>query len=189
MMKDESQNSIATQKVAQRREKFPPPLWGRDREGGNLTHIARALRKNMTVEEQKLWKVLRQKNLGYKFRRQEVIGPYVVDFVCYEKKVVVEIDGGQHLNSILDERRDNWLNGEGFRVIRVWNHEVNGNIEGVVKKIMEELDPFTIQSPPPQSSPMKGEEVVPPSRYSRMKEDEVGPPPQPSPIKGEEEGK
>ena len=84
--------------------------------------------------------MLRLSNLGYKFRRQAVIGHYIVDFVCFEKKIVVEIDGGQHSCSEDDKIRDNWLNAEGFVVLRFWNHDVLGNRDGVLEKIMERLN-------------------------------------------------
>lgn len=163
-MRGENRNSIVAQDLVQRREDSPPPLWGRVREGGNLTRIARMLRKNMTKVEQKLWDALRQQKLGYKFWRQEPIGCDIVGFVCYEKKLIVEVDGGQHLDSMTDGKRDEWLKARGFRVLKVWNQEVVHNLKGVVRRILEELD-----SPPPQSSPMKGEEGTPPHQFSLVK--------------------
>lgn len=72
---------------------------------------------------------------GFKFVRQEPIGPYVVDFVCREKRLVVEVDGGQHAESRRDAVRDRWLVEHRFRVLRFWNNEVLGNIEGVWETI------------------------------------------------------
>ncbi len=71
---------------------------------------------------------------GVKFRRQQPIGKYVVDFVSFEKRVVIEVDGGQHSEEV-DKERDQWLNNEGFKVLRFWNNEVLKNTEGVFEVI------------------------------------------------------
>ena len=83
--------------------------------------------------------MLRMENLGVKFRRQTLIGHYIVDFVCFEKKLVIEIDGGQHADSENDITRDRWLRTEGFEVLRFWNHDVLRNRDGVIEKIRERL--------------------------------------------------
>ena len=87
---------------------------------------ARELRRNLTDAERALWQVLRNRQVsGYRFRRQAPIGPYVVDFVCFEIRLVIEVDGGQHIERAdYDEGRTAWLEGAGFRVIRFWNNEV-----------------------------------------------------------------
>ena len=103
------------------------------------TILSRKLRKNLTEAEKYLWYVLRAENLGCKFRRQEPIGNYIVDFVCYPKKLIIELDGGQHYENADDKQRDEWLKAEGFTVLRFWNNEVLENREGVVLKIMEHL--------------------------------------------------
>jgi very-short-patch-repair endonuclease len=118
---------------------------------GCLTKTARRLRNNATEAEKFLWYMLRLQNLGVKFRRQIEIGPYVVDFVCFEKRLVIEIDGGQHADSENDKIRDKWLSAEGFEVLRFWNHEVLGNRDGVLEKITERLN-----APPPWLSPQGG---------------------------------
>lgn len=105
--------------------------------------IARNLRKNSTKEEQKLWSIIRNRQLNnFKFKRQVPIGNYVVDFLCEAKKLIIEIDGGQH-NQIKDIRRDEirteFLNQKGYVVIRFWNNEINENISGVIEKILEYL--------------------------------------------------
>ena len=104
-------------------------------------NIARKLRKNATPEEQKLWSLLRnRKFLNLKFKRQFPIYHYIVDFCCEEKKVVIEIDGGQHnkVNNIIsDNTRTEIINAEGYKVIRFWNNEINENIEGVYSKLLE----------------------------------------------------
>ena len=105
--------------------------------------LARNLRKTQTTQEQKLWNLLRNRQLlGCKFKRQYPIGNYIVDFVCREKKLVIELDGGQHNiveNINYDIERSKYLNIRGFKIIRFWNTEIDENIEGVVDKIMYEL--------------------------------------------------
>ncbi|MBI3601594.1 MAG: endonuclease domain-containing protein [Candidatus Omnitrophica bacterium] len=131
-----------------------PPLVGGVRGGGKLkkalTLRAKELRNNSTEAEKYLWYVLRLENLGVKFRRQTVIGRYIVDFVCFERKLVVELDGGQHAQSQHDHVRDQWLKGQGFEVLRFWNHDVLGNREEVLQKIVDCL------TPPPLPSPQGG---------------------------------
>ncbi|MDD9876157.1 MAG: DUF559 domain-containing protein, partial [Magnetovibrio sp.] len=94
---------------------------------------ARRLRQNPTEAEKSLWARLRNRQLaGHRFRRQAPIGRYVVDFVCHEAKLIVEIDGGQHAaQADADTKRTEWLKGEGFRVIRFWNNEMLENLDGV----------------------------------------------------------
>ena len=103
------------------------------------TVIARKLRNNLTEAEKHLWYILRVANLGYKFRRQAQIGKYFVDFVCYEKKLIIEIDGGQHFENADDKARDKWLASQGFTILRFWNNVVMENREVVVEKILENL--------------------------------------------------
>ena len=104
---------------------------------------ARTLRKNMSDGERKLWDALRARQVGKaRFRRQHPIGRYIVDFVCLESRLVVEVDGGQHTEDeqiAYDARRDRWLNAEGYRVIRIPNTEVFHNITGVVDAIWAAL--------------------------------------------------
>ncbi len=105
-----------------------------------LTPIARKLRNNSTEVEKRLWHTLRNNNLNVKFRRQAIIGQYIVDFVCFEKKIVLEVDGGQHMQSKNDNIRDKWLKAQGFEVLRFWNNDVLNNREGVLHKITEHLN-------------------------------------------------
>jgi very-short-patch-repair endonuclease len=101
----------------------------------------RTLRRNSTDAEMKLWFGLRDRRLGgFKFVRQDSIGPYVADFVCRDRKVVVEVDGGQHAESARDQIRDAYLVSEGYRVLRFWNSDVSGNIEGVLETILSSLN-------------------------------------------------
>jgi very-short-patch-repair endonuclease len=97
-------------------------------------HAAR-LRRDATDVEQKVWAALRNRQLlGWKFRRQATIGPFVVDFLCVEAALVVELDGGQH-DEDADAGRTAYLESKGLRVIRFWNHEVLENFEGVIEAI------------------------------------------------------
>ena len=93
----------------------------------------------MTPAERVLWRHLRGKQLkNLKFRRQQPIGNYIVDFVCFEKRLVIEIDGGHHaVDEVSDSHRTSWLNEKGYTLIRFWNNEVLTNCSGVLEKIME----------------------------------------------------
>ena len=108
---------------------------------GKLTRIARNLRRNSTEAGEILWQKIRNKQLaGVKFRRQQPIGPYVVDFVSLEKMFVIELDGGQHaIEKRKDRKRDLWLNSQGFEVLRFWNNEVFENMEGVLEFVRKRL--------------------------------------------------
>jgi len=107
-----------------------------------LSH-ARRLRREQTPQETILWSRLRDRRLdGMKFRRQYPVGKYVADFVCLEKKLIVELDGWQHgIGEGLkhDEERTRFLESEGYEVLRFWNNDVNGNLDGVLLKIEERL--------------------------------------------------
>jgi len=102
---------------------------------------ARALRGAMTDAEQRLWYHLRNRRLGgYKFRRQVTFGPYVADFACVAARLIVEVDGGQHANrTVEDATRTQYLEQQGYRVVRFWNNEVLGNIEGVLERLIAVL--------------------------------------------------
>jgi very-short-patch-repair endonuclease len=102
--------------------------------------IERKLRNTQTDAERKLWFELRDRRLGgFKFVRQEAIGPYIVDFICREQKLIVEVDGGQHAESAKDVVRDAYLTREGYRVMRFWNNDVLRNREGVLETILAAL--------------------------------------------------
>jgi very-short-patch-repair endonuclease len=110
---------------------------------------ARELRNNPTDAERVLWGQLRLWQLdGYKFRRQQPLGRYIVDFVCLEKRVVVEVDGGQHGDQV-DAHRDNWLREQGFVVLRFWNNEVLKNMDAVREVILRNLQSTPYLSPSP----------------------------------------
>jgi very-short-patch-repair endonuclease len=124
--------------------------------------MTRRLRRDMTEAEKVMWRMLRSRQLaGFKFRRQEPIRRYIVDFVCFSHRLVIEIDGSQHAREVgRDESRTAFLESEGFQVLRSWNNEVLGNPEGVFERVSEVL-----RSPPhppaasrrAPSSPTRGE--------------------------------
>jgi very-short-patch-repair endonuclease len=114
-----------------------------------LPVTARKLRRRSTEAEKALWRRLRNRQLdGFKFRRQQIIGAYIVDFVSLEDKFVIEVDGGQHAwEKDKDRERDGWLQEQGFRVLRFWNNDVLENLEGVLERIEALL--LTGAQPPP----------------------------------------
>ena len=106
----------------------------------NKIAIAKKLRVNSTDTEKYLWKYLRGKQLeGIKFRRQHTIDKYIVDFINLESKIIIEVDGGQHLENKTDKLRDKWLEEQGYEVLRFWDNEVLTNIEGVIESIRMKL--------------------------------------------------
>jgi adenine-specific DNA-methyltransferase len=133
---------------------------------------ARGLRRSMTDVEQLLWRHLRNRHLsGWKFRRQHEVGRYIVDFVCTETMLVVELDGGQHAEQTdYDEHRTQYLQSMGYRVLRFWNNDVLANIESVLEVILD-----AVASPAPHPSPLshKGTSFGrPPGRGPGMPESE-----------------
>jgi very-short-patch-repair endonuclease len=110
--------------------------------------FARRLRRDMTEAEKVMWRILRARQLaGYKFRRQQPIDHYIVDFVCFSHRLVIEIDGGQHMESKSDEIRPRYLARNGFRILRFWNNDVLENREGVSERVVETLrEPLTLPS-------------------------------------------
>ena len=98
-----------------------------------------------------MWNLLQGRSLlGYKFRRQQPLDPYIVDFFCWDSSLVVELDGGQHANCEADEKRTALLESRGYRVLRFWNHEVLEHPEIVIlslQRVMEERTPHPTLSP------------------------------------------
>jgi len=104
------------------------------------TARARRLRKTSTDAEKTLWYRLRSRSLnGYKFVRQEPIGPYTVDLICRERRLIIEVDGGQHADNSRDVIRDKWLVDHNYRVLRFWNNDMLGNMAGVLETIAAAL--------------------------------------------------
>ena len=121
---------------------LPPRGGGVGGEGESSTlSRARALRHNQTSHEQAMWHALCAKRFaGFKFRRQQALGRYFVDFVCFSRRLVIELDGSQHADATdYDERRDAWLHQQGFRVLRVWNNEWVSQREAVMEAIWQAL--------------------------------------------------
>ena len=108
----------------------------------------------MTDAERKLWRGLRMRQMyGFKFRRQFQLGSYIVDFVCLEARLVIEVDGGQHADEIYgDAQRDAWLISQNFRVLRYWNNQVLTELDAVLADIARVLE----QHPPIPAFPRKG---------------------------------
>ncbi len=105
------------------------------------TTRAKTLRSNMTDAERRLCYFLRAHRFkGMKFKRQTTIGKYIVDFVCFEKHLIIEVDGSQHADSLDDQVRTRWLEDQGFRVLRFWNNEVLKNTSGVLEAIMVAIE-------------------------------------------------
>ena len=120
---------------------------------------AKRLRREMTDAERKLWSVLRGAKVeGAKFRRQQPIGPFIADFVCQERRLIVEADGSQHAVSANDERRTAFLENKGYRVLRFWNNEILDDLDGVAEAIVSALSfPHPAQAAPESPSPSRGE--------------------------------
>jgi len=122
--------------------------------------LARQFRREQTDAEKAIWAILRRKQIsGFKFRRQEPIGPYIVDFVSFQKRLIIEIDGGQHgeiQEHMRDEARSAFLRSRGYKVMRFWNNDVLANREAVAESIRAAVE--RDDAPSPSSSPVKGEE-------------------------------
>jgi very-short-patch-repair endonuclease len=153
---------------------------------------ARKLRAEMTPQERLVWAKLRELNrmLGLHFRRQAPIGPFIADFADLGRRVVIEIDGDGH-GGERDRRRDEWLASQGFRVLRFWNPEVSGNIDGVMQVIFDAVDGESLAKgvpPTPIPSPRGGGEALgagvahDDSMSSPLAD---APAPRPSPTRGE----
>ena len=119
---------------------------------------SRQLRKNMTPQERKLWDIIKNRQFfGYRFRRQFPLSQYIVDFICREKKIIIEIDGGQHneiKNIQYDNKRTEYLISEGYKVLRFWNNDIDKNIGGVYETLKEVFE-IGGNITPPQPSPSR----------------------------------
>ena len=136
------------------------------------TDNARRLRKNITDAEKHLWRYLRHEQIeGCKFRRQNPIGPYIVDFVSFDAMLIIELDGGQHAENMeADQQRTQFLNSRGFKVIRFWNTQVFQETEAVLEVIRREI--LVLSRPHPNPPPMgEGTDTVgftPPTNGGRL---------------------
>ena len=120
---------------------------------GHLLTQAKRMRRESTDAERKLWSILRAKRLvGWKFKRQQQLDFYIVDFVCFSARLIVEADGSQHAENVADEARTSYLEDQGFRVLRFWNIDILNNPDGVATAILAALE-----TPLPNPSPARGE--------------------------------
>jgi very-short-patch-repair endonuclease len=126
---------------------------------GKTLANAQRLRRELTDAERKLWSALRNRQLdGAKFRRQQPIGRFIADFVCQERRLIIEADGGQHSGNLTDDRRTAFLEGKGYRVLRFWNNDILSNLDGVARVIAAALSTsHPAQASPESPSPARGE--------------------------------
>lgn len=119
----------------------------------HLLDHAKTLRTRQTDAEQRLWYHLRaHRFMNLKFKRQKPMGRYIVDFICHESWLIVEVDGGQHQeNAAYDRERDFWLQEQGYTILRFWNHEVMQQIEEVLEAIRQAVQPTLSPGPSPAS--------------------------------------
>ncbi|WP_422358091.1 endonuclease domain-containing protein [Qipengyuania flava] len=125
------------------------------RRGGkrDLIPLAKRMRREPTKAEARLWSIHHAGRMdGAKFKRQEQIGDYIVDFVCFAERLIVEADGSQHVENGADQVRDAWLKSQGFRVLRFWNDDILRDTDAVSEAIHAALRP-----PLPNPSPARGE--------------------------------
>ena len=157
--------NLAVSKQSKPKDLTPPPIPLPQGAGGSAhlkarhfyskeaLNYSKELRQNQTPAEQILWYYLRKKQLaGLKFRRQEAFGNYILDFVCYEKRLVIELDGGGHLDDEQkehDKLRDKFIEDNDYKVLRIFNNDIFSNIEGVIEKILQCVD----MTPPPHPLP------------------------------------
>ena len=116
------------------------------------TDLRKDLRHNLTYPERKLWSALKHRQLGIKFRRQHGVGRYIVDFYCASLHMAVELDGNSHFNTEAiqyDRVRDDYLKSLGIHVIRIWNSNVMGNIDGVLAMLEREIKNLALRQTPP----------------------------------------
>ena len=126
---------------------------------GETLAKAQRLRRELTDAERKLWNVLRNRQLdGAKFRRQQPIVPFIADFVCQERRLIIEADGGQHAESTSDAKRSAFLESKGYRVLRFWNNDILMNLDGVAQVIATALStPHPARASRESPSPSRGE--------------------------------
>jgi very-short-patch-repair endonuclease len=133
-----------------------------------MLHHAKALRSNQTDAEQRLWYQLRaHRFMGLKFKRQKLLGRYIVDFVCLEHRLAIELDGGQHAEQVAyDRQRDTWLRQQGYTVLRFWNNDVMQQLDGVLERIRCAVLGGAL-SPGPSPASGRGEASLPSPIHGR----------------------
>jgi very-short-patch-repair endonuclease len=125
-----------------------------------LRKHARTMRKQPTEAERRLWTMLRDRRFSaHKFRRQVPMGPFIADFLCYDARLIVEADGGQHCESAADARRTAWLESQDFRVLRFWNHEILSQPRDVMDRLYTALITPSPRSAAPSRPLPQGERV------------------------------
>jgi len=127
---------------------------------GRTLRFAKQLRKDMTDAERKLWYALRDRRFeSFKFRRQVPIGRYIADFICQDRRLIVEVDGSQHEGSEHDKERDAWLESRGYRVLRFWNIDTFKALDGTLLAILDALNdtPHPSRAARATPSPSRGE--------------------------------
>ncbi len=126
---------------------------------GETLAKAQHLRREMTDAERRLWSALRNRQLGgVKFRRQQPIGPFIADFVCQERRLIVEADGSQHADNVNDAQRTAFLQSKGYRVLRFWNNDILTNLDGVARVVAAALStPHPARASRESPSPSGGE--------------------------------
>ncbi|WP_081590462.1 endonuclease domain-containing protein [Blastomonas sp. AAP53] len=120
-----------------------------------LRRRAKAMRSEPTDAELKLWQILRGKRLaGFKFKRQVPVDRYIADFVCFSRRLIIEADGSQHVDSEYDTQRDAYLRSQGFEIMRFSNYDILTNDEGVAEMILAVLDKFEYGASPLSPTPL-----------------------------------
>ncbi len=152
-----------------------------------LLKHAKSMRSALTAAEAVIWHHIRGGRFsGVKFKRQQPIGNYIADFVCFAQRLAIEVDGGQHNGSANDTARDAWFVRQGFRVLRFWNNDVSENLEGVLMRIREALAPSpSVPLPRGEREGIAGQEAraaLPPRRAGQYT-DKAGSPAAPLPSR------
>ena len=170
---------------------LPPSPALRGKVGMGVRRIvaaARKLRRSTTDVERKLWHRIRDKQIeGFRFRRQRPVGRFIVDFICLDARLIVELDGGQHAENVAhDKKRSAFLESLGYRVLRFWNNEVIENMDGVLERLREallltRLDPTLTLPLAGEGTDLAGVEVVAANKIDRESAEAVAI--APSPVK------
>ena len=169
---------------------LPPSPAARGKVGMGVRRIvaaARKLRRSTTDVERKLWHRIRDKQIeGFRFRRQRPVGRFIVDFICLDARLIVELDGGQHAENVAhDKKRSAFLESLGYRVLRFWNNEVIENMDGVLERLREallltRLDPTLTLPLAGEGTDLAGVEVVAANEIDRASAEVVAIAPSPA---------